>query len=611
MRHLIILRKFELVIVFFALLGVSFIAYSNSLHNAFMIDDGPVFSDIKLNNIKFLPNTFFYPSLGFEKGAIFNVSDNYYRPVAHIIFLISYLSFGNNPFGYHIVNLILFSLMCFMVYIFIDLFFKNTALGLTTSLLFAVHPINVFYVDYITSTLHAVRFICMFLILICFLKALEGSCKYILYAASFICFVVALMCHETSIVLPFYVFFAGFYFKQMDFKRALLKSWPYWFILLVYLIFRFQCTDLHSTLPVAHMHPVTYLSTFSKIIYLYISKLFCPQGIVFFWNSPWMRGFNAFIWLIGLLALLGGWGLLLKRNSRSIIFFCVTWLLMGFIPVFLAAYPPYDKTFYGLLIEPQWVTFASVGFFIFISLIGLKLYSYWNKGFLIIFIILIVMMIALVRDYNRIWGDEYNYYFYWSQQIDPLPAINNTYLANYYVRKKEYRQARYYFSKALEKKPDASIYYNLGLIDAQLGSINQAREEFLLSVQLDPKFSSSYNNLGVIYFNQKDYKLAKDAFLKTIKLDKYCIEAYDNLGFIALLESNYKQAVEFYQMSLDIIPNEDASLFGLVQAYAGLNDMDAMNRYSRQLLAHGKDPNVLSALKKLLLAVDHKYKYVQ
>jgi hypothetical protein len=581
-------KFFELLLIFVILFGVCFAAYSNGLHNGFMWDDGPTFSDIKLKNIKYLPNAFLFSTSHSVNTDSFINSNAYYRPMAYIITLLSYLCFGDSPFGYHALNLFIFSLMCFTVFIFIDLFFKNRMLAVITSLLFAAHPINVFFVDYITSPIHSVRFICMFLSVIFFLKALGNTHKFIYYPLSFFSFITALLCHETSIVLPFYIAFTAFYFKKKNIKQAIFTSWPYWFILLLYLIFRFQCTGLRPTLPAAHVNPLIYLATFSKIIFLYVSKLFCPQGIVFFWNSPWMTGLNACVWIAGLFAVLGGWWLMARAKSKDIGFFCASWLLIGFIPVFLAAFPPYDKIYYGLIIEPQWVTFASVGFFLYTASIGLKLYARWQKILTLVFISILILLMILVRRSNEIWGDDYRYYFYWSQQITPLPPVNYAYLADIYARKNDLKQTRYYTIKALGKKPSADGFYNLGVIDMRLGNTNAAKKEFLLSVKYDPNYSSAYNNLGVIYFNQKDYSSAKEAFLRTIQIDKYCVEARSNLGLISLMQGDYKEAVLFYSKNLEIVPNDMDSVRGLVQAYTALNDPENRDKYARLL---GKVPN--------------------
>ena len=207
-----------------------------------MWDDGPIFSDIKLHNIKYLPNAFFYHSAPSGSPDSFVDSGSYYRPMAYVITLLSYSFFGENPFGYHALNLFLFALMCFTVYIFIDLFFKDKILGLVTSILFALHPINVFYVNYITSGIHSLRFICMFLSVIFFLKGLPGGLVF---------FVAALLCHEASMVLPCYIIAAGFYFKKLSLKEAAYKSWPYWlvhFIIFIVQVFLHQPALGHASL---------------------------------------------------------------------------------------------------------------------------------------------------------------------------------------------------------------------------------------------------------------------------------------------------------------------------------------------------------------------------
>lgn len=593
-------KYFEWLTVFGILWGVCFITYSNGLHNGFMWDDNLTFSDVKLKNIKFLPNAFLYPSAHVDKSDTFINSGFYYRPMAYVITLLSYLEFGENPWGYHVLNLFLFAGMCLTVYVFISLFFKSRALAFVTSLLFAAHPINVFFVDYITSGIHSVRFISMLVSLFFFLKALQGGHKYIFYSMSLICFMVALLCHETSIVLPFYIVLVAYYFKERDLKKALYRSWPYWLVLSFYVVFRFLYTGLHSPWLAIPVAPLIYLATFSKIIFLYVSKLFCPQGIVFFWNSPWMTGMNTFIWGMGILVVLIGWGLLARTSAFAISFFCASWLLIGFIPVFLAAFPPYDKIDYGLIIEPQWVTLASVGFFLYFAWVGLHLFARWKKAMLLIFIFLLILLIIISRRHNEIWGDDYRYYFYWSQQIQPLPPVNDVYLGDIYVRKKQYNQARYYYLKALEKKPDAKLFYDLGVIDMGQGLLDQAKKEFLLSVEYNPGFSPAYNNLGVIDFKKGNFKSARELFLRTIQLDKYSIEAHSNLGLICLMQADYRGTVHYYEENLKIVPYDEDSLFGLIQAYTALKDRYHRDQFAQILMSRGKNKEILTKLEKFL-----------
>ena len=138
---------------------------------------------------------------------------------------------------------------------------------------------------------------------------------------------------------------------------------------------------------------------------------FSPQNIVFFWNSPLTQGPDTIIWTAGLGALLLGWRQLLKTNPRSMASFCAGWFLTGFIPVVWASHSHITEKFYGLIIEPQWATFPSMGFFLYAAFTGLKLFGRWKKGTALFFIFLSALLIADVRRENKIWGDEYQLLF--------------------------------------------------------------------------------------------------------------------------------------------------------------------------------------------------------
>src|SRR3989338_6423431 len=89
----------------FLLGALCLLAYANSLHHDFMIDDYlVVLQDHKVNNIKY----FFDHFIPGQKFSGDYAPYMYYRPLAHITVLFNRLMFGDNPFGYHFVNLLLF-----------------------------------------------------------------------------------------------------------------------------------------------------------------------------------------------------------------------------------------------------------------------------------------------------------------------------------------------------------------------------------------------------------------------------------------------------------------------------------------------------------------------
>jgi len=598
MTSLSFLKNTKSWVILGVLLALCFLTYNNSLHNPFMIDDHTILTDVKLKNIKFLLNSFIYPSSSTSQGETFNNSGEYYRPMAYVISMLSYQAFGNEPYGYHVLNLCLFTLMCFTLYVFIDVFFKDRALAVVTSILFAVHPINVLFVNYNTSGIQSVRFILMFLSAIFFLKAAGGVQKSLSYSISLICFAIALLCHETSMVLPFYILFLSILVSKDGFKGAVFGTWPYFLMLLSYLLFRVLVIGM----PAAHPQPfLPEIGAFSKLIYLYLSKLLFPDFIPLGWNVL-LTGKYHIVWIAGLFILLLGWYRTYRAGVKSMPFFCATWLMLGFLPVTAACM---SRPSFGLIIEPHWLTFSSVGFFLFISWAGLKFFEGRHKltaGLLYVF--LLANFISISRYNNWIWGNEIRYYDYWKANIEGYHSHGNDFeMGNIYLTRKDYHLARYYFEKVAKSGlPEfkAPVYSNLGLIEVYQGHIEQAKKDFLTSINSDPDSISALNNLAMIYISQSDYKKARSLLSHALELDKYSIESRLNLAYILEKEGDLQGAIGEYKVNLNTVPYEARSLLALIRIDVQLKDVNGVLDHSSQLITHCQDPAVLTELGSFL-----------
>lgn len=586
-------------VVFGLLLGLCFLAYSNSLHNPFMLDDINIFSDVKLHNLKFLQNAFVYNYRGPDHGQSFNASGLYYRPMAYVITMLSFLAFGNEVFAYHLTNLLLFALMCFMLYLFICRFLQDKILALIASGCFAVHPINVFFVNYITSGIHSLRFIFMMASVILFLRAREGAHKNIFLAGSLLCFGMALLCHEMSMVLPLYILFISIYVSKNDIKQAAVYSCPYFIMLALYLYFRLSFAPLPKGASVSFLGfypqgPVAFLSAYSRIIFIYLSKLLWPDFIFFLWNAILVRKF-AWIWTGGLLLLVMGWYLLMRANSKSLAFFCSTWLIIGFMPVILAGT---SEVHLGLIIEPQWLTFSSLGFFLYLAYKGRQLYAGMSKWFgRLLFILILSGWICVTRYNNWIWGDVVRYFDYWCESNEGKSRLAYLGVADYYERRQNNVLARYYYAKAaVEDSPESRgpAYEGLGLMDVKLGLWQNAKKDFLLSIKYEPGNWNAFNNLASVYLKQKDYLSAKKLLFHALDLNHYAVQPRLNLAFIFLLESNYKESIKLYNENLSIVPSEEQSLLGLMDVYLRLGDVKLVRKYSQRLIEHSRDPVLLT-----------------
>lgn len=594
-------------VVLAVLFAACFFTYSNSLHSPFMRDARVLLADVKVKNIKFFFNSFFYPSVSSQQQKdTFVVSGDYYRPMTYCLSILQYMAFGNDPFKYHLFNVFVFTFMCFLVYVLIDLFFQDQALAIVAAILFGVHPINLFYVNYANSAIHSCRFICMFLSMIFFWKAENEGPKYFYHLAAVSCFVIALLCHEMSLILPAYILFVSIYFSKEGPWPAALKTWPYMSVLLLYVFLRAHFIGIKGNLsnPLAHVNAqgmVFLAGAFSKVTYLYLSKLFFPDSVFFAFNVMLMKKL-AYIWVGGLVALILGWGILLKRDAKSIPSFCATWLGLGLIP---AAYAGLCYPHWGVIIEPQWMTFSVVAFFLAAAWVVLQGYRRYNKVIVSVVCALVLIIWATLSRYNNwVWSDEMRYYDHLNDNFSGVFFhIGYSEIADGYLQQNKPRQAKYNYLRALKEggpKELAVAYNGLGRVDLMQKHLDQAKVNFISALKYDPKNIEAWGNLALVDMEQKDYPSAERIYKKVLKMDKYSLEARLNLAFLFTQESNYLEAIKLYNENLGIVPFEARSLLGLVNVYAHLHDMVSVKQYSRQLIDHGDDVSVLIDLGDLL-----------
>ena len=130
---------------------ITFLIYSPVLFNHFVGDD----------NVIFGRNTFYHfwknvPRL-FEKGCIissheiifnsesradFGKVSASYRPILNLTYFLDYYLFQANPYGFHLINILIHCVNSVLVYRIVNQIFSSSLLGVFAGLLFSLHPIQ-------------------------------------------------------------------------------------------------------------------------------------------------------------------------------------------------------------------------------------------------------------------------------------------------------------------------------------------------------------------------------------------------------------------------------------------------------------------------------------
>jgi len=75
----------------------------------------------------------------------------HYQPLTILSYLLDYQLFKLNPFGYHLTNLILHSFNSLLVFWLIYLLSGNIGVSFLTAILFAIHPLRVESVAWVSE----------------------------------------------------------------------------------------------------------------------------------------------------------------------------------------------------------------------------------------------------------------------------------------------------------------------------------------------------------------------------------------------------------------------------------------------------------------------------
>lgn len=222
------------------ILLVGSISYSNTFHSPFIFDDAHIIVENKGIHVDSFSAT---DLAGLKQGIRGN------RPVVMLSFALNYYFGGLNPFGYHLINLLIHVLTAIIIYFFLQLTLNLPSLreqygkyaqtvALLSSLLFVAHPIQTQAVTYIVQRMASMAALFFLSSLYCYAKArLTGTGKRQIayFLGSGLAALLALGSKENSVTLPFFIALYEYYFLSQPKLTRNRKKWLYIMIGLILL----------------------------------------------------------------------------------------------------------------------------------------------------------------------------------------------------------------------------------------------------------------------------------------------------------------------------------------------------------------------------------------
>lgn len=504
--------------IYLLLVILCFLVYANSLNNEFVSDDIPAI----LNNPDISSPTkyLFYPHSFLNS--------------------LCYLATKFNPSLYHLISIIVHSVVTILVYRFLSLFFKPEA-SILGACLFAVHPIHTEAVTWISGRNYSITALFILMVFFLYYQATSGMkngkrINFKKYLISLIPFSYYIFYNFSFYFLfPFLLILFDFTFNRWR------KTWKWWLPFLgiaslKIIILRGAISDRALSVakemgaPVAWANPIFNL-TYS--LFSHLRLLLWPAKLTLY-HEPHVISLFALRLEMGFLIILGLGLFFIFRKAKEIFFG------IGIFALFLV--PTYSPVTISWLLAERYLYFPSVMLSIFLAFFYER-YILNSKRFKRLGLAFCVLIIAsyAVRTVarNEDWKTPQRF---WRQTVivsynSPKAHIN---MGDVYSQEANTTGAIREFKKAIELKPDyADAYHNLATIYYRLGDIEEAIGLYKQAVSFNPQIFESHINLGVIYLNKKEYDLAGVHFRRATELRPDDVNAKAGLN-LAIQKQNEK-----------------------------------------------------------------------
>lgn len=597
------LSKKEVWLPIAVLIVVGFFVYAFNLNNPlFWDDDDWIINNnfvhaISWDNIKFW--------LTHNTLAGVGLKSNYYRPFLFFTFALNYAISGIKPLAYHLTSNAIHIFNGILVFWLIRQVpyevsparkrgpedpkggllrsgqaFKRNLLAFLVSILFLVHPLQTEAITYISGRGDSLVAMFMLLALLFFLKS-QGSTLRIAKvepwkALSLIFLVLGLLSRETGIIFPFLALALYVSFISRDrflraIKQGLIKTWPYFAVVIVYGVLRLTALNFQNTLNF-YTIPNVYsenlyvrIFTFLPILWEYLKLLIIPAGLHMERSAVvYTSLFQWPVWLIffGLISLLGWLRHLYKKNLRLTYGQQPTAFQIWFFGValfFIPLGPVSGITPINALIYEHWLYLPMVGFWLIFSFYLVKLLDYKGSTFLkiqgrtLVIVALVVYFSFFAYQSiqrNILWGNSLDFYLDILKYEPDSVRINNNVGNIYYNQNDKENAEKYYRIAASQEDIFAEPHFNLGTILQSRGDIYGAIKLYEKAIEINPNFYYPYQNLAVLYAQQGNLSKAVENIEKLKLIIPTNSRVFYNSALVYVALNNKEQALKDLRVGL-------------------------------------------------------------
>jgi Tfp pilus assembly protein PilF len=523
----------------------------------------------------------------------------HYIPLTWMTLGLDYVLWGMNPRGYHATSIVIHAGNAVLLYFVAQRLFvlarssdvnnerppaDIVIAAAFAALLFAVHPLRVESVAWITERRDVLSLFFMLLSTLAYVRWASDTRKPRLwYVAALVAFACALLSKATALTLPVIFLILNFYpLKRLqltslrDGARVLLVELAPFAVLSIATVF----------LSIIALHPPTQLPFSAKLavtaysLFFYLEKTVLPTRLAPLYEMPQHvmpvapKFLIAYVFCAALVAAV--WTM--RRRWPGGVAALAAFVLISLPMLGIVQNGPQiaaDRYTYHASPAVALLVTGAIFFSLGIPRVAARLIAS----------VAIVLLALVTVEQTKTWRDSLHL---WSRvlAIDSSSAIAHSGMASLAYKSGDVDGGMAHSVRAVNLAPNYPEAHNdVGVGFARQGRLSDAATHYREAIDLQPTYDEALNNLGVVTAAQGDLPAAVELFRRALTINPDYADAHVNWGNALVRVHRLDDAIPHYQEAITTRPDHEDAYHNWGVALAQKGELaSAIDRF-RQTLA--------------------------
>ena len=499
-------------------------------------------------------------------------------PLTLVSYMMDSTIFGASPAGYHVTNMLFHIFNSLLVFFFLKISTGRPWPAFVVAMLFAVHPLHVESVAWISERKDVLSTFFGLLALIMYIRyaAQKDFKKYLMVFFLLLC---SLMSKPMLVTMPLLFLLLDFWPLQRlasvnivkntrRFWALVLEKLPFFILSLIFCVIAILGQKLGGALGAATEFPFSIRLANAIVSYTaYIYKTIYPENLAVIYPYPSHISLLRLMISVLILTVITCAAIFRHKQNPELLVGWF-WFLITLLPVI------------GLI---QVGTQAMADRYTYVPLIGLFVSGVWGihalsmkfriNGGIAAFAATAVIFTFSIMAMNQIsiWNDSETIFFH------TLSVTRNNWAA----------------------------HLNYGEALMEKGRVNAAISQYQQALAINPGFELAYLNLGVAAGKKGQTDIAIHYYQKALAIKQNLPVAWLNLGNAYFRKGMPDKALSYYETALSFQSDSAEAYCGIGAVMAGKGDLNrAMQAFQQALVV---DPGSISA-KNAIMRIEEKIK---